>query len=419
MDSTIDLVCQDFASLIIPFLSSPALSMARESFAASLIWQCPFIFPLSHRLLFVQASAFDIPVSVKALNKRFLYSSQPVEFETVIHVAIDRNTLFDDGLVLLDRLGQGPARFEIELENGIGSGPTQEFFTLFSRELCRTSRGMWRSTDNSGEFVTPGNGLFPRPDAPANLFFILGILCAKALTTGYRIEISIHPRFFDVANDVSDRAAICEEVDPEFTHNLAEAKGAADFHFVFPGTEIELIPNGREVRVDSTNWTKFVDRVLEVMLCKPLAEEFKRGFNRVLPWKAMTVFTGSEIAFLFRGSQPTKLIFEELRAAVQPSHGYEMDSPQIQWLFQTLLEFEREQIEDFLQFATGARLLPIGGFAACKLTVAKATDKGRDALPTVMTCSRYLKIPAYPTKNVLKEKLLQAITDGRNGFDKT
>jgi hypothetical protein len=111
---------------------------------------------------------------------------------------LGRTRVFEDGLILLDRLGQGQARFEVEMDNGIRSGRTQEFFTLFSHELCRRSRGLWLSHDRNAEYVAPGNGLFPRPGANPNLFYILEILCAKAFTSGYRIEIPIHPCFFDV-----------------------------------------------------------------------------------------------------------------------------------------------------------------------------------------------------------------------------
>jgi E3 ubiquitin-protein ligase TRIP12 len=331
---------------------------------------------------------------------------------------MDRNTLCEDGLVLLDRLGQGQARFEIEMDNGIGSGPTQEFFTLFSHELCRRRHGLWMSHDHSGEFVTPGNGLFPRPDANPSLFYILGILCAKSFTSGYRIEIPIHPCFFDVVNGEFNRK-ICSEVDPEFTENLLAAQGLADFKFVFPGTEYELMPKGRRISVTKSNWNLFVDKVFDAMLCKNLAAEFRRGFNRVLPWKAMLVFTGNEVSSLFKGNQPTKFTLQELQKGVRPTHGYAIDSPQIQWLFTILLELDENQIQDFLQFTTGGRLLPFGGLAALGLTVAKASDKGINALPTVMTCSRYLKLPEYPTLQVMGAKLRQAISDGRDGFDKT
>lgn len=52
-----------------------------------------------------------------------------------------------------------------------------------------------------------------------------------------------------------------------------------------------------------------------------------------------------------------------------------------------------------------------------KLVVAKKL--GRDAdlvLPSVATCTGYLKLPEYSSKEALKEKLLLAISEGRQGF---
>jgi E3 ubiquitin-protein ligase TRIP12 len=109
----------------------------------------------------------------------------------------------------------------------------------------------------------------------------------------------------------------------------------------------------------------------------------------------------------------------ELRSGVELSNGYHLDSPQVQWLFQALMEFEEAQLGDFLQFATGGRCLPVGGFAALRLTVAKAMDKGVDALPTVMTCTKYLKLPEYPSFELLQRKLIQAIQYGRDRFEMT
>ncbi|XP_073287502.1 E3 ubiquitin-protein ligase UPL4-like [Primulina huaijiensis] len=83
-------------------------------------------------------------------------------------------------------------------------------------------------------------------------------------------------------------------------------------------------------------------------------------------------------------------------------------------------EFNREQQRAFLQFVTGAPRLPTGGLASLnpKLTIVrKHCGKWIDAdLPSVMTCANYLKLPPYSTKEVMKEKLLYAITEGQGSF---
>jgi E3 ubiquitin-protein ligase TRIP12 len=46
-------------------------------------------------------------------------------------------------------------------------------------------------------------------------------------------------------------------------------------------------------------------------------------------------------------------------------------------------------------------------------------DKGVDALPTVMTCTKYLKLPEYSSFELLQHKLIQAIQYGRDRFEMT
>lgn len=75
-----------------------------------------------------------------------------------------------------------------------------------------------------------------------------------------------------------------------------------------------------------------------------------------------------------------------------------------------------------MQFLTGSPKLPIGGFKALRpeLTVVRkhAEDglKDDDYLPSVMTCANYLKIPKYSSKEVMREKLLQAVKEGAGAF---
>lgn len=38
-------------------------------------------------------------------------------------------------------------------------------------------------------------------------------------------------------------------------------------------------------------------------------------------------------------------------------------------------------------------------------------------LPSVMTCQNYLKLPAYTSKDILRERLNLAITEGQGSFD--
>ena len=87
-----------------------------------------------------------------------------------------------------------------------------------------------------------------------------------------------------------------------------------------------------------------------------------------------------------------------------------------------LVELDYGQRRLFLQFATGTPRLPLGGFAALSppLTVVRrALEQSAnpdDFLPSVMTCANYLKMPEYSSPEILRGKLLLAITDGQETF---
>ena len=67
-------------------------------------------------------------------------------------------------------------------------------------------------------------------------------------------------------------------------------------------------------------------------------------------------------------------------------------------------------LQAFLQFATGCSSLPPGGLANLhpRLTVVRKDEPG---FPSVNTCVHYLKLPDYPSEEMLKERLVAATTE--------
>lgn len=72
------------------------------------------------------------------------------------------------------------------------------------------------------------------------------------------------------------------------------------------------------------------------------------------------------------------------------------------------------QQRKFLQFVTGSPKLPVGGFRSLNppLTVVKKSGSYSDndaELPSAMTCYNYLKIPAYSSYEVFKQRFEVAL----------
>lgn len=99
-----------------------------------------------------------------------------------------------------------------------------------------------------------------------------------------------------------------------------------------------------------------------------------------------------------------------------------------------MVSFTSEERKSFLQFTTGCSSLPPGGLANLhpRLTIVRKVDAGEGSYPSVNTCKaytfiyelliskiyfkctyfflgvHYLKLPEYPSEEVLKERLLAA-----------
>jgi E3 ubiquitin-protein ligase TRIP12 len=108
---------------------------------------------------------------------------------------------------------------------------------------------------------------------------------------------------------------------------------------------------------------------------------------------------------------------------VQLKDGYDCNSREIHDFYKLISE---EMSDDdkvlLLRFTTGCSRLPNGGIQALNppLTVhLKTPEHGSSVdqyLPTAMTCAHALRLPAYGTRDIMRKKILQAITECQDNF---
>uniref|UniRef100_A0AC11AUI1 HECT domain and ankyrin repeat containing E3 ubiquitin protein ligase 1 n=1 Tax=Ovis aries TaxID=9940 RepID=A0AC11AUI1_SHEEP len=102
--------------------------------------------------------------------------------------------------------------------------------------------------------------------------------------------------------------------------------------------------------------------------------------------------------------------------------GYEREDPVIQWFWEVVEDITPEERVLLLQFVTGSSRVPHGGFANImggsglqNFTIA-AVPYTPNLLPTSSTCINMLKLPEYPSKEILKDRLLVALHCGSYGY---
>ena len=418
--------CPSYEKILTPFLSSFFLDIGLYSPAVQAAANYPFLFSCDFRTLIFRLISVDF-FSALTLAHRVIFRSPEKlrEGRIFCHVHVNRESLFADGCLLLTSIGVGPIQLDLQFEGeaGFGIGPTREFFTEFSKELCKKERNLWRTDVTESEYAFSENGLFPSPTADPEMFSILGILCAKAVSASITLPLPLNKEFFKL---IKGEPVSIDAVDPALARTLSGNKqDLFGLPFVYPGYgEIELLPGGAEMQVNRENVHKFVALVKEFTCnsdrLKNIAQRFIDGLSSVFQRGCWNILNADEFHRMIVGDN-VAITMEDLTKYVDVCHGYGPGSPQIKMLFEIISEMSSEEQSLFLKFATASDKLPIGGLANLHppLTIARRVDDEAevdDALPSAATCSNFFKLPPYSTKEIMKQKLFTAITEGQGVF---
>jgi E3 ubiquitin-protein ligase TRIP12 len=378
----------------------------------------PFLFSFEMRSFVLAVSATDVLSGLSAFTKRTA-GTKLVDNRNHVKVFLARDKVFDDGVCLLEAVGVTPLHFEVSFvgEEGIGIGPTQEFFTLFAKELTVAARNMWRSQAGC-EFAFHKQGLFPCFAADPKLFFLLGVLSGKAMQMGFLVPIPFNCAFFRL---VKGETIEIEEVDRELADSLKTLEGLEGLPFVVPGTEIELKTNGKAIVVDAGNFDEFRNLLIDFVCgskVAPHVSAFRKGLGNLFQPGCWELVSAPEMSVMISGTDGADLTMQELVENVDMSNGYVAASPQIHMFFELLLEMAPADRALFFKFVTGADRLPVGGLQSLRprMTVARKSACAEGSLPSVMTCTNYFKLPDYETKETMRMKLMQAICEGQGEF---
>ncbi|XP_047978352.1 E3 ubiquitin-protein ligase UPL4 [Salvia hispanica] len=393
-------------------------------------------------------------------------------------ILVHRNNILESARQMMELHARQKVLLEVVYseEVGTGLGPTLEFYTLVCREFQSSGLGMWRDdhvplhsrtsseAENSGFVVAP-YGLFPCPWSPSitaensttyseviRKFSLLGQIVSKALQDGRILDLPFSKAFYKIILGKELDLYDIQTFDPALGRTLLEflaliernkylishpEENVHDFDVRLRSTKIEdlcldfTLPGYPDYALNSESQSKMVnlhnlEEYVTLMVDATVksgisrqVEAFKLGFDQVFPIKHLRVFTEEELERLLCGEH-VLWNSDELLEHIKFDHGYTISSSPIVNLLEIMLEFDLEQQRAFLQFVTGAPRLPNGGLASLnpKLTIVrKHCNKEINAdLPSVMTCANYLKLPPYSSKEVMKEKLLYAITEGQGSF---
>jgi E3 ubiquitin-protein ligase TRIP12 len=310
--------------------------------------------------------------------------------------------------------------------NTPGSQKTLQFFTFLGRFVAK---------------AVMDNRLLDIPFSIAFLKWMLGVpLCIDDLRGVYPEIVRTVKELLDIVHEKNDVMSnnsndnSSSNRDNQSLINDIKFRGSgrledAMLTFILPGREEwELVPDGANVFVNNSNVEQYVELLVGALLhdsVKHQLESFRAGFESLASMESLAVYFSDELDSLLCGSSQDSVAWDRatLLEHTKCDHGYTASSRAVHWVVDIIADFTPEERRKFLRFATGSSRLPPRGLRDMnpKLTFVRKEPTQPNAspdsyLPSVNTCFFYLKLPDYSSKEIMKQRLLFAITHGQDSF---
>ncbi|CAJ1385999.1 unnamed protein product [Effrenium voratum] len=374
-------------------------------------------------------------------NKRAYFRSQlrsrrmESRYET-IRLRVRRTEIFMDSYHQLRRRTGEEMRAKIQVqfqgEEGIDAGGVgKEWYGALAKEIFNPNYALFVQAGGKACTYHPNPMSYVTRDH-LDYFHFIGRVIGKAIHDAQNLEAWFTRGFYKHMLGKKVIAADLEAFDPEYFSNLKwmldnDITEVVEPYFCAESDElgqmkvVDLKPNGRNLPVTNENKYEYIQLMAEHKMTKCVQQQidaFLRGLHEIVPPELLSLFDDKELELLISGLPDIDI--EDLKANTE-YHNYTPQSDQIQWFWKVLSEFSQEQRAWFLQFATGTSRVPVEGFKGLvgmrgpqKFCIHRAY--GPDRLPSAHTCFNQLDLPDYPSEEVLREKLLQAVHEGHEGF---
>jgi len=181
---------------------------------------------------------------------------------------------------------------------------------------------------------------------------------------------------------------------------------------------VDLKAYGSKIQVTNDNKIEYIQRLAEYRLCESVKDEinaFLKGLYSLIPEGLLSIFNVNELELLICGLGNIS-VTDMKNNCEEP--GFSLSFMKVRsWFWTVISSFNQEELSRLIQFSTGCSQLPPEGFAGLspKFQISAALS-GVDSLPSAHTCFNNLCLPDYTSIEILRSKLLIAITEGNEGF---
>ena len=367
---------------------------------------------------------------------------------------------YADGVGLAADLS-GTLEVHFKEENSAGSAVKREWFALMSDALVAPEAGVLVSPDRGCSFR-------PRPSGPQAagepkarqlldlelLGRLLGLALLQQATVGFRLHPSVcklllrngepwewthddvrgldpllyqHKVDYVLNNDVADLCLdFTDVIEDVQAGELGERDGGTAG---YSEERVALLPGGEDLEVTEENKQQFVELVCAWRLFGSIEDQTAamcRGFRAAVPPAILAqlaaLVTPDDLATILAGEALIDPV--DWEANTQCAGGLKRKDRLFRWFWRAVRSFTPAEREQLLQFVTGSRRPPAGGFAQLqgfnggvhKFTLCLG-DLPTNSLPRAHACICTIDLPPYASYAVLRRSVHTALSMGCVGFD--
>ncbi|XP_075245479.1 ubiquitin-protein ligase E3C-like [Convolutriloba macropyga] len=365
-----------------------------------------------------------------------------------IAISIRRTHVYEDAFDYLSLQNERDLRRRIKVtwrnftgveEAGIdGGGLTRDFLQELIKAAFDPKLGFFTTTPEGAFYPFPQVTQLMDVSAVKQHFFFIGRMVGKVLYENLLVELPLAPFF--LAKILSGQVDInyLASLDPELHQNLLSLKAykgnVEDLTLTFARDQevlgniqaVELIPDGANVVVDNANRLFYMHTVADYWLNRQIRTQhahFLAGLTDLISLNWLRMFNPTELQTLISGASVSIDVDDMRRNAVyagssSDSNGAFSDShPYIESFWQIVESWDDKRKAELLKFITSCSRPPLLGFKEVFPPIAiHSAGPSEDRLPTASVCMNVLKLPIFPSKEVLEQKLIMAV-DSKSGFE--
>jgi len=260
-----------------------------------------------------------------------------------------------------------------------------------------------------------------------NMFLFLGKLMGIAIRTKNNFNFSFPPLFWKrlvmeevTIQDLKATDECCFQM-LEILRNL-DANGITPDNFSdtfegetmttkdSAGNSVPVVEGGELIPLTYERAEEFANLVEKLRLNEneEAFKQMRRGMSAVIPINLLNLFSWKQVETMVCGAADVNV---EILMKNTEYDSVDRNAPHVAMFWEVLAEFTPKERSLFLRFVWGRSRLPAGTeFRKFKLAAMHPGGNPDNYLPVAHTCFFTLDLPNYSCKQVMKDKLLYAIT---------